>query len=190
MIQKLFIVVVVIAGGLAVTSLAQNAWERAAVGKAVDDILLPTNAHTFEDRVGLQRQLAEASIKLVGEDDFFGPGVTYERPLSEMATKEAVFIYHYKPTIPLLWLDGMELPTSAGVKVVGTDVHASALIANVWWTQKRFFLFDEDVWVTRSVLVGEADVAGSGYKIRSDPWVEGDASKYKDEPWTVIEAFR
>ncbi len=190
MVQKVFILIAVVAGLAAVASLASNGWEKAAVGKAMDDILLPSNAHTFEARVGLERQLAEAAIKVVGEDAFFGPGVTYDRPLSEQALQDAIFIYHYKPTIPLRWLDGMELPTSDGVKVVGTDVHASALIANVWWRQKRFFMFDEDVWATRSVLVRAEDVAGSGYRVTAQPWPEGDAAKYKDEPWTVIESFR
>ena len=152
--------------------------------------MIPANAHTFDDRVGLSRQLSEGVIKVIGEDAFFGPGLTYDRPLSEQAMQDAVFIYHYKPTIPLRWLDGMELPTSGGVKVVGTDVHASALIVNVWWSQKRFFLFEEDVWVTRSALVRAEDVSGSGYRVTAQPWPDGDADKYKDAPWTVIESFR
>ena len=39
--QKVFLVVVLVAAAAAITSLGQNAWEQAAVGKAVDDLLLP-----------------------------------------------------------------------------------------------------------------------------------------------------
>ena len=190
MFQKLLFLVVVVVGFGALASLGSNAWEKAAVGKAMDDILMPSNAHTFADRVNLERQLAEAVIKIVGEDAFFGPGVTYKRPLPEQAMRDTVFIYHYKPTIPRSWLGDMALPISGGVTIVGTDVHASALIANIWWTQKKFFLFDEDVWATRSALVTADHVAGSGYRITAQPWPDGDAEMYKDEPWTVIESFR
>jgi len=190
LIQKLITLAVLAVAFGGAASLFQNGWEKAAVGKAMDDILLPSNAHTFADRVGLERQLAEAVINVVGEDSFFGPGMTYKRPLPEQALNDTVFIYHYKPTIPLSWLGDKTLPISGGVKVVGTDVHVSALVANIWWTQKRFFFFDEDVWATRSSLVTPDDVAGSGYRITAQPWPDGDAEKYKDEPWTVIESFR
>jgi len=189
LVQKAFILLVVVAGFAAVASVGSNGWEKAAVGKAMDDILLPNNAHTFGDRINLQRQLAEAVIKIVGEDAFFGSGVTWKRPLSEQSMRDAVFIYHYKPTIPLSWLGGMTLPISQGVEVVGTDVHASALIANIWWTQKRFWLFDEDVWATRSALVGADAVSGSGYRVTAQPWPDADDDKYKDQPWTIIENF-
>ena len=188
--QKLITLAVLVLAFGAAASFFQNGWEKAAVGKAMDDILLPSNAHTFGDRVGLERQLAEAVINVVGEDSFFGPGETHKRPLPEQVLQDAVFIYHYKPTIPLSWLGDKALPISGGVEVIGTDVHVSALVANIWWTQKRFFVFDEDVWATRSSLVTPADVAGSGYRITAQPWPEGDASKYKDEPWTIIESFR
>lgn len=190
LLQKLLFLVVVVVGFFVLASLGSNAWEKAAVGKAMDDLLMPSNAHTFDDRVNLERQLAEAVIKIVGKDAFFGPGVTYRRPLPEQALRDRVFIYHYKPTIPLSWLGDQTLPISGGVAIVGTDVHASALIANIWWTQKKLFFFDEDVWATRSALVTAAAVADSGYRITAQPWPEGDAEKYKDEPWTVIESFR
>ncbi len=69
-------------------------------------------------------------------------------------------------------------------------IHVSALVANIWWTQKRLFFFEEDVWATRSSLVTPADVANSGYRVTAQPWPEEDAQKYKDEPWTIIESFR
>ncbi len=188
--QKLITLAVLVVVFVGAASFFQNGWEKAAVGKAMDDILLPSNAHTFGDRVGLERRLAEAVIHVVGEDSFFGPGLTYKRPLPEQALRDTVFIYHYKPTIPLSWLGDKALPISGGVQVIGTDVHVSALVANIWWTQKRLFLFEEDVWATRSSLVSPADVAGSGYRITAQPWPDGDAQKYEDEPWTVIESFR
>ncbi len=184
------ILTVVAAMLVAAASFGSNLWEKAAVGKVMDDILIPANAHTFSDRVNLERQLAEAVVKVVGPDAFFGLGIRYERPFSEQSWQDSVFIYHYKPTIPLTWLGDTELPTSGGVKVVGKDVRVSALVANIWWTQKKLFVFEEDVWATRSVLVPEADVAGSGYRVTAQPWPDGDAEKYKDEPWTIIESFR
>jgi len=201
LIQKLFLVVAFVAAAAAVTSVAQNGWERAAVGKAVDDIMLPANSHTFGEQLSLKRQLAGAAVKIVGEDKFFQEAdapASRKGPLSDEVLKYKVVIYHYTPVFRQKLLDGMALPTSGGVAVVGQNVEVSALLATVWWTQKRFWVFEEDVYVTRSALVRKAEVAGSGYPRASRTkemegiigWKKSKDQKYREQPWAVLESFR
>ena len=196
--QKVFLVVVLVGAALAVTSLGQNAWERAAVGKAVDDLLLPANSHTFEDRVNLKRQLADATLKIIDEGQFFVGNESRKRPLSDTVLKGKVDIYHYTPSFLQKRLGGMALPNSDAVQVVGNQVQVSALLATVWWTQKRFWMFEEDVYVTRSALVRKEVVAGSGYPTATRTkemegiigWKKSQDKQYREEPWAVIESFR
>ncbi len=181
--RNVFLVVAIALGGAVAVSFGINEWEESSVQQAIRDVLRNDNSHTFGDRRGLEAQLQKAVVSVVGEKAFRG-----QRPAG--GERGAVFLYHFRPVIPIAWFDShADIPDRPGVQVQGSQVQVDALVANVWWTRKRLWIEEEDASTTWAVLVDPSQVT-SLYEINNSPWVESEDSKYRDQPWTLIREFR
>ena len=170
-------------GAATALSRGVNKWEETSVQKAVSDVLRNDNAHTFGDRRGLEDQLQKAVISVVGADAFQGQR-------SAGGERGAVFLYHFRPVIPIGWFDShADIPERPGIVVQGSQVQVDALVANVWWTRKKLWVQEEDASTTWAVLVDPEQVT-SLYEINNKPWVEKDETRYRDQPWTLIQEFQ
>ena len=180
--RNLFLSLCALVAVAAILSVGKNAWEELLVEGAIDEVLRQDNSHTFSNRSVLEAALAEATMGVVGKKAFLGT-----RPNGRLNERGDVFIYHFRPVVPINWFKSIsDVPAIPGVVVRGSDVHVDALVANVWWARQYFWFWEEDASVTSAVIV-DPELVQTRYDVNNEPWVAADHSKYVDRPWTVID---
>lgn len=151
--QEKLIIVVLIAGFAAMLLWGSNVWERQKVTQELNQILSPSNTHTFKDRKGLEDEIWTRIEAVVGED-----------------ADVEVELYHYRGRVEASQWDGV-VPRYGGVKVEGSSLTLSALISRVWWTQTILGKRPTDVHVVKSLFV-EPQFMGGSYGSPPDDFAE------------------
>ncbi len=141
--QEKLIIVVVIAGMGVLLLLGGNVWEKQKVITQLNEILSPSNVHTFKDRTGLEDEIWTRVEGVVGED-----------------ADVEVELYHYRGRIEANEWDGT-VPRYGGVRKEGSSLTLSAVICRVWWTQTIMGKRPQDVHIVKSMFVEPQFMGGS-----------------------------
>ena len=165
--QEKLILLLTIAGAVALFSVTANFWERHQMIGAMGETLSPGNSHTFKDRKGVEDALYDIAYEMVGED-----------------AKPDVELWHYRGQVWMGDIDTNALPTYGGVETVGDQVRLSALVGRVWWYQKTLWYWEKDVSATKVVFV-DAEKLGSQYRMPPAKDYE-----FVDEPGLLLDASR
>ena len=151
--QEKLIIVVVIAGFGAMLLWGSNVWETQKVTGQLNEILSPSNTHTFKDRKGLEDEIWSRVEGVVGTD-----------------ADVEVELYHYRGRIEAAEWNGV-VPRYGGVKAEGSSLTLSAVLCRVWWTQTILGKRPRDVHVVKSMFI-EPQFMGGSYGSPPDDFAE------------------
>ncbi len=131
------LVIVVLVGVLVLGfSVANNFVEKSKVIGLLNDHLSQGNVHVLHDQQATKKTLEDAIIAKIGDKDV------------------EVYLYHFQPEIRLSDLRNPDsYPRLGGVTKVGDYLSVSTLVARAWWVQKQFFYKDQDVHVTKFLIL-------------------------------------
>lgn len=142
--QEKLIIAVMVAGFALAVLLGGNVMEKQSVVTALNEILSPSNTHTFKDRTGLENEIWDRVEAIVGQD-----------------AEVEVELYHFQGRVSAADWNGI-IPRYGGVKKEGSSLTLSAIMCRVWWTQTILGKSPRDAHVVKSLFV-EPRVLGSAY---------------------------
>jgi len=115
-----------------------NLAEHTRVEGRVNELLTLSNEHILKDRDRVQQMVEDEVFGIVGED-----------------ANPEVILYHYQGTVPAAAVaDPSSVPNTSGIKKTGGYYDVSALVARVYWVQKKTF---------GSIRDGDGNVTGKCY---------------------------